>query len=152
MKQRKSFIEKVKQEYAQHKNTIQRIFVIVIGIALFATGYLISSNFLQKPISNSEFEFYEQVARDVYEQGDKVMYEVPDGVSLQRTNTNITISSAKIAVRGQVIATLQNGELVFTRDAETRETIVINSIVGILFVLVGMFIVPDIDEPRKKRK
>ena len=121
MKQRKSIIEKVKQVYDQHKNAIQRIFVIVIGIALFATGFLISSNLLEKPISNSEFKFYEQVARDVYEQGDKAIYEVPDGVSLERTNTSITIFSAKKTVRGEVIATLQNGEIVVA-PMEKRKT------------------------------
>lgn len=140
MKQRKSFIEKLKQVYAQHTDAIQIAFLVIIGIALFASGYLFSSNLLEKPTSNSEFEFYEQVARDVYEQGDKAIYEVPDGVSLERTNTSITISSAKKTVRGKVIANLQNGELVFTRNAETGEAIFINILVGILFVLVSILI------------
>ena len=152
MKQRKSFIEKLKQVYAQHTDAIQFAFMVIMGIALFASGYLFSSNLLEKPTSNSEFEFYEQVARDVYKQGDKAIYEVPDGVSLERTNTSITISSAKETVRGKIIANLQNGELVFTRNAETGKAIFINILVGILFVLVSIFTVSSIYKKIKKRK
>lgn len=153
MKQRKSFIEKVKQVYVQHKNVIQIIFAVIIGIAFFASGFLISSSLLEKPlISNNEFEFYEQVARDVYNQGNKTIYEVPDGVSLKKTDTSITVSSAKVSVRGKVVATLQNGELVCVYDAETVEAILINSLIGILFVFVWVIIVAFIHEKKKKRE
>ena len=143
MKQRKSFIEKVKQMYAKYK-------VLIIGIALFLSGYLFSSNLLEKPISNSEFEFYEQVARDVYEQGDKAIYEIPNGVSLERTDETITISSARGAVHGKVVATLQNGELVFTRNAERGEAILKNSLIGILFVIVPSLLWISISSIKKK--
>ena len=114
----------------------RRSIVIIVGIILFISGYLISSTFLVKNISNSEFEFYEQVARDVYEQGDKSIYEVPYGISLQRTNTSITISSANNNYFGKVVAKLQNGNLVFTHDSEANDIIVLNSCFGFICVIV----------------
>lgn len=120
----------------KRKSFIKKIVVIILGIILFTTGYLISSTLLVKNISSSDFKFYEQVAKDVYEQGDKTIYEVPDGISLQRTNTSITISSANNNYFGKVVAKLQNGKLVFTHDLETRETIVLNSFFGFICVII----------------
>ena len=155
MKQRKVFIEKVKQWYAQHKDAIEIIFRVVIGIAIFTSGYLVSANLLKKPISNREFELYEQMARSVYEQREQSIYEVPKGIHLDKTATSIIISSDKVTVRGKVIANLQNGELVFTRKSETGEAIVINSLIGFLFVLVSLITwlnVPSFNEKNKKCK
>ena len=144
MKQRKSFIDKL---YLQHKKVI----LIILSIALFVGGYLASVNTLYKPISDSQFEFYEQVACDVYEQGNKAIYEVPDGVSLERTSTSITISSANRTYRGKVIANLQNGELVYTRKPETGFVIFASSLIGAMFVCIGVLVWEPIDEKIKKR-
>ena len=155
MKKLKSFIENVKQVYSQHTHTIKIVFWIILGIAIFASGYHISANFLEKPTTNSEFDLYEKVVRDIYEHVDQAIYEVPGGVSIEITNTSITISSAKETVRGEVIANLQNGEFVFTRNAETGRAISTNILVGFLFILFSILIwtsVSSIYEKIKKRK
>ena len=135
MKQRKAFIDKV---YLQHPKAI----VIILSIVFFVSGYWLTASTLTKPITNSEFEFYEQVARDVYEQGNKAIYEVPNGVLLVKTNTSITISNDGIR-RGQVVATLQNGELVCTRDLQTAYAIIVNSLCGIIFSMPGTIFVKE---------
>lgn len=136
MKQHRLSVQKV---FSLHKRTIKIIFMIITSVTLFISGYLVSSNLLTKQISDSEFEFYEQVARNVYEQGEKVIYEVPDGVTLERTSTSITISS-KGTNRGKVTANLQNGELIFTRNEERGEAIAIGILSGILFVLISILL------------
>ena len=125
--------------------------MIILSIALFVSGYFVSANFLLKPISDIEFEFYEQVAHDVYEQGNKAIYEVPDGLILGKTSTSIIISSAKATCRGKVIATLQNGELVCKRSIESAEAILIHSLVGIIFFLLGIAVRVFIFEKKNKR-
>lgn len=105
---------------------------------------MFSSNFLQKPTSDSEFELYEQ--------GDKTIYEVPEGVSLERTDTSIIISSAKKTVQGKVIANLQNGELVLTRNEESIEAISNNIFAGIFFIFVTSVIVVGVSSIYEKIK
>ncbi len=150
MKQHRLSVQKV---FSLHKRTIKIIFMIITSVTLFISGYLVSSNLLTKQISDSEFEFYEQVARNVYEQGEKVIYEVPDGVTLERTSTSITISS-KGTNRGKVTANLQNGELIFTRNEERGEAIAIGILSGILFVLISILLwigIPYFYEKSKRK-
>lgn len=150
MKQHRLSVQKV---FSLHKRTIKIIFMIITSVTLFISGYLVSSNLLTKQISDSEFEFYEQVARNVYEQGEKVIYEVPDGVILERTSTSITISS-KGTNRGKVTAILQNGELIFTRNEERGEAIAIGILSGILFVLISILLwigIPYFYEKSKRK-
>lgn len=152
MKKRKSFIEKIEQVCEQHISSTIIAFSVIIVIVLFGSGYMFSSNVLQKPTSDSEFELYEQVARDVYEQGDKTIYEVPEGVSLERTDTSIIISSAKKTVRGKVIANLQNGELVLTRNEESIDAISNNILAGIFFIFATSVIVVCVSSIYEKIK
>jgi len=150
MKQHRLSVQKV---FSLHKRTIKIIFMIITSVTLFISGYLVSSNLLTKQISDSEFEFYEQVASNVYEQGEKVIYEVPDGVTLERTSTSITISS-KGTNRGKVTANLQNGELIFTRNEERGEAIAIGILSGILFVLISILLwigIPYFYEKSKRK-
>ncbi len=150
MKQHRLSVQKV---FSLHKRAIKIIFMIITSVTLFISGYLVSSNLLTKQISDSEFEFYEQVARNVYEQGEKVIYEVPDGVILERTSTSITISS-KGTNRGKVTANLQSGELIFTRNEERGEAIAIGILSGILFVLISILLwigIPYFYEKSKRK-
>lgn len=151
MKQQKLFVPKT---FSRYKGVVKSVFIVVISIALFVSGYISSSNLLAKQISDSEFEFYEQIARDVYEQGERAIYEVPDGVNLERTSTSITISP-KGTNRGKVIASLQNGELIFTRNKEIGESIAVGILTGILFVLISVLLwigIPYTYKTIKKRK
>lgn len=161
MNQLKHFIERVKREYARNKKAvIKKIFLVIIGIAIFVSGYLLSSNFLEMPISNCEFEFYEQVAADLYNKGYVAIQEVAqEELSIKITNTSIIISSTNSAGRGKVIANFQSGELVITRDAEIPEAIFVNTVMGLLWVFVFTLtnmlvqdIYKDIKTYLKKRK
>lgn len=60
MKERKAALEEI---YSQHKDTIQIAILIIIVIAVFISGYIISWNFLRKPLSDSQFESCEEVAQ-----------------------------------------------------------------------------------------
>lgn len=138
MKERKT----LKEIYSQHEYAIQTAILIIFTIALFIGGYLVSWNFMEKPLNDSQFELCEQVARDVYAQKGNVIVEAPEDFSVSMTTTTITVQSANnLYSRGKVIAKLQNGELVMMRDIETGEAVCNSILMGILFVLVTFLIV-----------
>ncbi len=150
MKERKT----LKEIYSQHKDAIQIAIFIILAIALFIGGYLVSWNFgidiYSKPLNDSQFELCEQIARDVYAQKGNVIVEVPEDFSVSMTTTTITVQSDNILYRGKVIAKLQNGELVTTRDMATGEAVFWSIIMGILFVVVTNLIVGIYKTIKKK--
>lgn len=132
MKERK----KLKEIYSQHRNAIEN----VILIALFISGYLIAWNFV-KPMNDSQFELCEQVARDVYAQNENVLSEefepeVPEDFPVNITESEIKVGSTKDLHMGMVIARLQNGELVMTRDKQTEIAVILSILNGLLFIAV----------------
>jgi len=144
MKQRNLFIDKF---YLQHKNMIW----IISNIVLLVCGFWVTFNIMNNPISDRKFAFYEQVAYDVYKQGCKAIYEVPDEVSLERTSTSISISSANSKYLGKVIAKLKNGELVYIRESEKEKAIILSSLIGMLCACIGNLVLIHIGEKIKKR-
>ena len=136
MKERKTFIGKVKQLYSQHKTTV----LVIIVIALFISGYFVSWNFLVKPMSDTQFELCEQVARDVYDAQGQIIIEVPKDFSVSMTVTTITVKSADSLCRGKVVAELRNGELVITQDLETGDAIFLSIVMGIMLAVVSILI------------
>lgn len=137
MKHRKT----LKQLYNEHKNRILIFFVRVsIAIALITASFFVSWNFMLKPMSDSQFEMCEQIARDVYEQKRDVIVEVPEDFSVKITTTTITVKSADLFVRGKVEASLCNGELVITRNLETVEAIIGSVLFGIMFSCLAVLI------------
>lgn len=138
MKERK----KLKEIYSQHKDAIKAAMGIIIAIMLFTSGFLISWNFMQKPLNDSQFKLCEQVVRDVYEQkGADIIVEAPEGYSIVITETTIKVGLKNKFYRGEVVAKLQNGELVFTRDMKTGGAIFVSIVMGILFVLITTVII-----------
>lgn len=136
MKERKT----LKEIYSQHKDAIQIAILIILAIAFFNGGYLVSWNFMEKPLNDRQFELCEQVARDVYASKGNVIVEAPEDFSVSMTTTTITVQSANNLYRGKVIAKLQNGELVMTRDMGTGEAVFLSILMGIIFVLVAILI------------
>lgn len=121
------------------KRKLKNIIQIIAGVSIivaFLAGYRISSEFLTKPISNTQCEYLKQLASEVYEQGDKVIYEVPDDICLEKTETSIIISLDNNELRGRVIATLQNGELVYETDLRRGDAIFTNICAGLLLVTI----------------
>ncbi len=139
MKKRKT----LKEVYSQHEAAIQIAILVILEIALFIGGYLVSWNFMVKPLNDSQFELYEQVAREVYAQKEMVIVEAPEDFSVSMTATTITVQPTN-SRSGKVIAKLQNGELVMTRDKETGEAVFISICMGLLFafgtILVAVII------------
>ncbi len=148
MKKRKT----LKEIYSQHKKAIQIVILVILAIVLFIGDYLVSWNFMFKPLNNSQFELCEQAARDVYAQKGNVIVEVPEDFSVSMTTTTITVESSNILYRGRVIAKLQNGELVITRDTETVSSIILSMIIGAIFVLVEFLIACVIYDKKIKKK
>lgn len=136
MEERKTFSNKVKQVYGEHEKAILKVIVII----LFIVGYLVSWNFLKKPLSEGQFEQCEQVAREVYEQKGNVIVEAPDDYYVSIDTTKITVGLNNSFYRGKVIARLQDGKLVMTRNMEIGETIFCSILIGILFVLITAYI------------
>ena len=114
----------------------------IICIAVFTGGYYFSNHFIVKTVTDSEFELYEQVAYDVYNQfGEKALYEIPEGVTLEKNDTSIIVSSNDPITFGKVIAMKQDGDLILERDLEVNERANINTFMGIIFAFVFLFIV-----------
>ena len=133
MKERRTFICKVKQVNEQHMNTIEAIILVVI--VLFIASFLVSWKLFHKPLSTNQFEACEQVARDVYAQAQKgtSIFEVPEDYSVSIDSTTINVRLANY--RGKVIAKVQKGELEMTQDREIGSAILDSIVMGLIFIL-----------------
>ena len=136
MKTRRKFIDNVKQVYAQHTDAIQITGALMFLIVLFISGFLVSWNCIEIPLNDSQFEFCEQVARDVYAQEGQGIVEAPEDVTVSKTTSTITVEPTNFTHRGKVTAKLQNGELVMTRDFATVKSVLLSTILSIFFVFV----------------
>ena len=110
----------------------------IIVIALFAGGYLYTYNNQAKPLSPEEIELYEQIARNVYEQGDRTIVEAPADVKIETSSTSIEITGANRS--GKVIARLQNEELVFDSSTGQKEAVASSCAGGVQALAIGAII------------
>ena len=115
-----------------HSRTRKVLFVIA---AIILTSF-VCYNILQKPTSDKEFDIYEQVARSVYEQGEQLIYDVPEGIILRKNDTCLIISSSKKNRTGKLIAEVHNGELVFTRKSGNVRSVAICILLDVLENLI----------------
>ena len=107
---------------------------VVIFMILFVCGYCYSSHFCIKKVSDREFEVYEHVARDFYNQlGKDSLYETPEGVEVTRTDTEIIVFSSEKTKYGKVIAKLKDGKLIIEKEFKSEERIGTNILIGIIF-------------------
>lgn len=138
MKERRTFICKVKQVNEQHMNTIEAIILVVI--VLFIASFLVSWKLFHKPLSTNQFEACEQVARDVYAQAQKgtSIFEVPEDYSVSIDSTTINVRLANY--RGKVIAKVQKGELEMTQDREIGSAILDSIVMVLIFILYPLMI------------
>lgn len=143
MEKRKTFTSKVKQ----HNNAIINTVVLLIAVALFISGFVVSWIFWQKPLSDKQFKACEQVIRDIYAQSGNVIVESPEdfSVSVSTTATTITVETASNPYRGKVIAEMHDGELIMTRYMETGEAIFASVIIGVSFVIAAIIAIVIID-------
>ncbi len=135
MKERKT----LKEGSSQHIGAIKLVILVILAIAVFIGGYFVSWNFMNKPLNDSQFKLYKQVARYVYAQKENVIVEEPEVFYVRMTTNTITVQ-ADNNQRGMVIAKLQNGELVTTQNIETGDAVVSSILMGVSFVIVAIFI------------
>ena len=129
MKQLKEKMNTLKSRITKYK--------VIIFLILYVCGYCFAAHFCVKPITNKEFELYEQVASDFYNQLGKVsLYELPDGVDLKRTDTKIIVSSTEKTKFGEVIAKMKDEKLVLERDSKDEERAWRSVLIGILIAVV----------------
>ena len=126
----------------KNRDKIINVVLIVLAVALFIAGYIVSVNFFKKPLNESQLDFYEEIAQDVYEHDDQIIVEAPNNVTISKTATTITIKP-EFGFVGKVEAKLKNGELVFTRVAGTGESIFMSIFMGIAFVLMYVLLGAD---------
>lgn len=143
---------KERRTFKQYEGDIQVSLLVIIAIALFSAGFFVGWSFMEKPLSENQFELCEQIARDVYEQKRQVIVEAPEDFSVNVSTTTITVSSSYPFFRGKVLATLQNGELVMTRSLETGDAVFISILMGILFVLLAILLVMLIKKIQKRKQ
>lgn len=141
MKERRTFICKVKQVNEQHMNTTEATILVVLVIVLFIAGFLVSWKLLNKPLSTNQFEVCEQIARYVYDQKENIIVELPEGFSVSTTEKTIKVRLNSGTHRGKVIAKLQKGELEMTRDREIGLAIIESIAMGFIFILAPLFII-----------
>lgn len=131
----------------ERKKSIEILVSIILAIcaviALFIGGYLFCWNFFEKPLSDRQFELCEQIARDVYAQKGNVIVEVPEDFSVSIDTTTITVNVDSIRYRGNVIARLENGKLVMTRNSENGQAVFLSILMGVMFVCVAAYIFLD---------
>ena len=123
---------------------------VIIVIALFAVGYLYTYNNLAKPLSPEEIELYEQIARNVYEQGNGTIVEAPVGIKVETSSTSIKVTRADSS--GKVIARLQNGELVFDSSTGQKEAVASSCAGGVQALAIGAIILWILLDTRKLAK
>ncbi len=129
MKQLKEKMNTLKSRITKYK--------VIILLILYVCGYCFAAHFCVKPITDKEFELYEQVASDFYNKLGKVsLYELPDGVDLKRTDTKIIVSSSEKTKFGEVIAKMKDGKLVLERDSKAEERAWRSVLIGILIAVV----------------
>ena len=137
MKKRKTFLENMAELYSTNSKKYYSIFVILcIGIFVITTFF--SSTFIVKVLTEEEVEYYKEVAVDVYNQGSAAIYEVPDGIDIEKTDITITVSSKNEWQFGKVVARLQNGQLVFKHTSEIFVANFLNVCIGVVPTLIGI--------------
>lgn len=132
---KKGALSKVKNVVWRYQPIISCLIIIV----LFLVGYKVSDEFIMKPHTNEELKYCEEVAKTIYEQRDEYIIEIPEDIVFTKTDTSINVH--KRWRSGEIIATLENGELVYERNSHMGTRIFINFCLGALFMLVTILIV-----------
>ena len=149
MKKCKTFLENMAELYSKNSKQYYSIFVILcIGIFVIATFF--SSTFIVKVLTEEEVEYYKEVAVDVYNQGSATIYEVPDGIDIEKTDITITVSSKNEWHFGKIVASLQNGKLVFKHTSEKSIAIFLTVCIGAVPTLIGILFCMAFHDSMKK--
>lgn len=100
--------ERVKN--ALESNTFLGIIVIIFGISMTIVYFSIPS------LSNEEFKECEKVARDIYNQQNSLIVEVPEQYTVEIVGeTIIKVKTKSVITTGYVEAYLSDGELIYDR-------------------------------------
>lgn len=132
----RTFAGKAKDLYNSHKVQINLVgFILLFVVLPFIIGFTLSAKFATAPLSDSDYAYMEQIARNVYEQGnDNIIYEMTEGINIEIDATTITVS--KDGHVGKVTAKLQNGELLTERVHNYEDGIARNILTGIIYSII----------------
>lgn len=124
---------------------------IAIMVLAFIIGYMACWTLLMRPMNDEQFAMCEQVAKDVYNQSGQTIIEAPEDVYVNVTSTTITVGLQSVTYRGEVIAKLQNGELVLTRNMQTARAVFLSILIGIICFLISVIIILSIKETKYQK-
>lgn len=119
--------DEIKVDKLQIAKTVYIWAMVVFGIVGFFVGFN-----LYAPIQVEECE---KIAQEIYDSKDKGMIRISQGYSVQRTETEISVSQVNHV--GCVTATIQNNELVFHHNKGVGTQI----LQGVGFTIIGVLVV-----------
>ena len=134
----------MKKDNKNEKRNTKLLIAILVAIIGFTIGFFLSTKYVFKPSTDSDFQRYEEVAKNVYQQGNQAIVETPNDVVIEKTATRISVSSSEYGHLGRVDAKLENGKLVCEKKPELYGVIIlgiINGLVGILTAWLLVFII-----------
>ena len=134
----------------EKRDLVKLLVGVIIVIVLLAGGYLYTYNNRAKPLSPEEIELYEQIARNVYEQGDGTIVEAPADIEVETSSTSIKVTSTNRS--GKVIARLQNGELSFDSSTGQKGAVASSCAGGVLALFIGVLILWLLSNTKKIAK
>lgn len=111
------------------------LLLVVLGIFVFMGAGFFVTSMLKKP--DAQFGYYEQIAQEVFEQGNQFIVECPEDVVVEITATSIKVSSSN-GYFGYVNARLKDGELRFERVKQTPDLVLL--LIGVALFLIGIWV------------
>lgn len=122
--------DEIKVDKLQIAKTVYIWAMVVFGIVGFFVGFN-----LYAPLNSIQVTNCEMVAKEIYDSKDKGMIRIPQGYSVQRTETEISVSQVNHV--GCVTATIQDNELVFHHNKGVGTQI----LQGVGFTIIGVLVV-----------
>lgn len=125
-------------------NQLKKVTSVAIAIAIYLVGYLISWNFLQIPLNDTQFELCEQLAIDMSENIPNLIgsstfcIQVTDDfyAYVNMSSRSIKVFSAHPFHYGKVVAKLKGGKPIPKREMQYAKRILISSIIGLILFLI----------------
>ena len=121
-------------ERAFRRQKVRIVILLIIIIFFVVAGYLFSINTISMPLTQEHFEYYEQLAHNIYLQKEPIIIDDLEGVEVSISVAKITVKPSDFTYRGYIVAKQQNSELVMTRYFEIGEAIVFGFIIGLIFL------------------
>ncbi len=133
MKNRKA----LKGRHSRLESILFLLFLVFSIIAVFIGFYLLSSRTIFKPSTKKQLDFYEEVARNVYEQNEEAINKVIDKVSITRGKNTINVSDnyQHGITSGRVVLIINNDGIIIERHPEFFFSLFMNILFSTVFTI-----------------